>query len=108
MIDSLDVLVGTREPAPYMLLTDEQRDILHAFLAAHGIDYSLVPLDAEGEYDPVTQTWVVEMFVRATHGGLAIDRTTGAAKRVRQVVPAQPPYNLATRDALDALGWWPQ
>lgn len=93
---------------PYLTLTDEQRDAVHDFLTAHGIDYHAVPLGAWGIYNAASDTWKVEVLVRNDRERVIVDRATGNPIRSWVEFPAQVPYDHLTFTALVTLGWWPE
>ena len=81
----------------YPKWSSDQRDAAHAWLEAHGIDYTLVPIDTDVaitiDRAPSGARWLeVPTHVRGDSGRLLIDQATNAPARTRTRVPlAQDP-----------------
>lgn len=73
--------------APYLALTPDQKQALHAWLNDHGVDHKRVPIYADFERDDTTSEWRIPVYWVDDRGRMRIDLDNNGAHVVRQHEP---------------------
>jgi hypothetical protein len=65
------------ERIPYLELPTADKELLHAWLTEHHVDYTTVPVWAQFDFDEATGEWVIPVYEVDADGRMRLDPMRG-------------------------------